>query len=115
MTDSRSRSETLGELDASARRRVRIGGLAAGLIAAVALAIAGASIRQSLFDVFQRLSPPTPMSSKVQVVLIDAPSLTAVGGWPWSRYVLARLTEAITERGAAAIGWSSSAAWARTG
>jgi adenylate cyclase len=39
------------------------------------------------------------------VVLIDAPSLAAVGGWPWSRYAMARLTEAIAGRGAKAIGF----------
>ena len=35
----------------------------------------------------------------------DAPSLAAVGGWPWSRYTMARLTEAIAGRGAMAIGY----------
>lgn len=39
------------------------------------------------------------------MVLIDAPSLAAVGGWPWSRYTMARLTEAIAGRGAKAIGY----------
>ncbi|MBS0362249.1 MAG: CHASE2 domain-containing protein, partial [Proteobacteria bacterium] len=39
------------------------------------------------------------------MVLIDGPSLKAVGGWPWPRYMMARLTEAIASRGAKAIGY----------
>lgn len=65
----------------------------------------GDGVRQPLFDLFQRLAPQAAQPSKVQLVLIDAPSLTAVGGWPWSRYTLARLTEAIAGRGAKAIGF----------
>ncbi|MDB5425856.1 MAG: hypothetical protein JWQ29_3272 [Phenylobacterium sp.] len=105
MTDSKSRSDYLVELDRQARLRVRTGGLAAALIAAILVYLAGASIRQPMFDVFQKITPAPATSSRVAVVLIDAPSLAAVGGWPWSRYTLARLTEAIAGRGAAAIGF----------
>lgn len=66
---------------------------------------AGNAVRQPLFDLFQRVTPPTTTPPKVQLVLIDAPSLAAVGGWPWSRYTMARLTEAIAGRGARAIGF----------
>ncbi len=92
-------------LDASARLRVRIGGLAAALLAALLVLLAGSAIRQPLFDLFQRVTPAPTASPRLQVVLIDAPSLAAVGGWPWSRYALARLTEQIAVRGAAAIGF----------
>ncbi len=105
MTASKSRSDVLTELDRRARLRVRVGGLAAALVAAVLVLLAGSAIRQPLFDLFQKIMPSTAMSPRVQVVLIDAPSLAAVGGWPWSRYTLARLTEAIAGRGAAAIGF----------
>jgi adenylate cyclase len=84
---------------------VRLGGIAAAILAALALLAAGSAVRQPLFDLFQRIAPQGAAPSKVQVVLIDAPSLAAVGGWPWSRYAMARLTEAIAGRGAKAIGF----------
>ncbi len=95
----------MSELDASARARVRISGLGAALAAALLVALAGSALRQPLYDLFQKITPASAPSPKVHVVLIDAPSLAAVGGWPWSRYTMARLTEAIAGRGAAAIGF----------
>jgi adenylate cyclase len=105
MTGSRLRSDPVTKLDPLARLRVRVGGLAAAALAAILVVMAGSAIRQPLFDLFQRVTPAQAASPKVQVVLIDAPSLAAIGGWPWSRYVLARLTEQIAERGAVAIGF----------
>jgi adenylate cyclase len=104
MTGSRSRSDPLTELDAAARRRVRVAGLAAALIAAVLVSLAGAGLRQPLFDLFQNVSPSPDVSRRVHVVVIDAESLRSVGGWPWSRFYLGRLVEEISGRGAAAIG-----------
>lgn len=73
---------------------------------AIALLAAGDGVRQPLFDLWQRAAAPDPPPpSRAMVVLIDGPSLKAVGGWPWSRYVMARLTEAIASRGAQAIGY----------
>jgi adenylate cyclase len=85
---------------------VRLGGIAAAILVTLALLAAGDWVRQPLFDAWQRLAAPSPPSaSATAVVLIDGPSLKAVGGWPWSRYVMARLTEAIASRGAKAIGF----------
>jgi serine phosphatase RsbU (regulator of sigma subunit) len=85
---------------------VRLGGIVAAVLAAVLLLAAGDALRQPLFDAWQRLAEPMPPPpSKAAVVLIDGPSLKAVGGWPWSRYTMARLTEAISKRGAQAIGF----------
>ena len=85
---------------------MRLGGIAAAILAALALLAAGDAIRQPLFDTWQQLAAPSaPPPSAAAVVLIDGPSLKAVGGWPWSRYVMARLTEAIASRGAKAIGF----------
>ena len=95
----------MNELDPSARLRVQLGGFAAAALTALAVLAAGAAVRTPLFDLFQRLAPPATAASRAQVVLIDAPSLAAVGGWPWSRYTMARLTEAIAARGAKAIGF----------
>ncbi|WP_414695148.1 CHASE2 domain-containing protein, partial [Phenylobacterium sp.] len=99
----RPRGPGLNELDPGARLRVRLAGLAAAVLAAVALFAAGDGLRRPLFDAFQKVAAPEqPAPSKVDVVLIDGPSLKAVGGWPWSRYVMGRLTEAIAARGAKA-------------
>jgi adenylate cyclase len=85
---------------------VRLGGIAAAILVALTLLAAGDWVRQPLFDGWQRLAAPSPPpASATAVVLIDGPSLKAVGGWPWSRYVMARLTEAIASRGAKAIGF----------
>lgn len=105
MTDLRSGSDPLGDLDRGARLRVRVLGLAAALVMALLLVGAQDALRQPLFDVFHRYSPAPDSSPKVQVVVVDAASLEAVGGWPWSRYTMARLTEQIAARGAVAIGY----------
>lgn len=126
MTDSRSKSDppdgarparrawfaapssadgALGELDRGARLRIRMWGLVAALAGALVLVFAGTALRQPLIDFYQRTSPPPLASSRVKVVVIDAESLAAIGGWPWSRYALARLTEQIAARGAVAIGY----------
>jgi serine phosphatase RsbU (regulator of sigma subunit)/CHASE2 domain-containing sensor protein len=105
MTDSRSKPDPIGDLDPAARLRVRIGGLVAALAAALLLAAVGPALRQPLVDLYQRVSPAPLASPRVKVVVIDAESLAAIGGWPWSRYALARLTEQIADRGAVAIGF----------
>ena len=95
----------MDELDPQARLKVRLGGIAGAAVVALAVLVAGDAVRTPLFDLFQRIAPRSTATPKVQVVLIDAPSLAAVGGWPWSRYTMARLTEAIAGRGAKAIGY----------
>ncbi|MEX1179737.1 MAG: adenylate/guanylate cyclase domain-containing protein [Cucumibacter sp.] len=55
------------------------------------------------FDFYQRLAPRPAGTFPVRVVDIDEPSLAEIGQWPWPRDVLARLTDRLTELGAAAI------------
>jgi signal transduction histidine kinase len=55
-------------------------------------------------DTFFRLSPIPKQNSRVVVVAIDDDSLQRYGRWPWSRTLLARLTEHLAQAGAAAIG-----------
>jgi serine phosphatase RsbU (regulator of sigma subunit)/CHASE2 domain-containing sensor protein len=105
MTASNSTSDALGDLDRGSRRRVRTAALLAALVAALLTAWLGPTLRQPLLDLYHRVSPTPAASPRVKVVLIDADSLAAIGGWPWSRYVLARLTEQIAARGAVAIGY----------
>jgi len=129
MTDSRSRSDAAGpgarargfslgrifraasttsalsELDGAARTRVRIAGLSAALAVSLLLLFGGHLLRQPLYDAYQTLAPAPDISRKVHVVVIDADSLRDLGGWPWTRFYLARLVETISERGAAVIGF----------
>jgi adenylate cyclase len=104
MTDSSSRSDPPAGLDAVARRRVGRVGLAAGLAAAALVLGLGARLSRPLYDLWQNVSPTPAASPAVHVVVIDADSLKTVGGWPWSRFYLARLVEEISRRGAVAIG-----------
>ncbi|WP_293450703.1 CHASE2 domain-containing protein [Phenylobacterium sp.] len=92
------------QLDAGARLRVSCAGLVAALAAAILMAFVGGGLRQSLYDVYQRVLPAPEPSHRVHVVVVDAESLREVGGWPWSRFYLARLIEQIADRGAVAIG-----------
>ncbi|OHB27434.1 MAG: hypothetical protein A2790_21765 [Phenylobacterium sp. RIFCSPHIGHO2_01_FULL_69_31] len=105
MTVSRSQSDALSELDDGARLRVRIAGLSAALAVAVMVLFGGHLLRQPLFDAFQTVAPAPDVSRRVHVVVIDADSLRDVGGWPWTRFYLARLVEQIADRGAAVIGF----------
>src|SRR5215217_407692 len=60
--------------------------------------------RETSFDLFQQLRPRTaPPDLPIRIVDIDELSMTEIGQWPWSRDVLATLTERLTELGAAAI------------
>jgi CHASE2 domain-containing sensor protein len=100
MTASKSGSDP-----ARALRRVRVAGLAAGLIAALFVAIVGGALRRDLFDLWQRLAPRDLRDTQVVVIAIDNESLARFGGWPWSRYHVARLTEGIAARRPLAIGY----------
>ncbi|HTO85355.1 MAG TPA: CHASE2 domain-containing protein [Methylomirabilota bacterium] len=103
MMGSSSTSRPATELDERAWTRVRLAGLAAALAAAIVVMLLGERLTRPLSDLFQNLSP-APAASGVQVVVIDGDSLKAVGGWPWSRFYMARLVEEISRRGATAIG-----------
>ena len=64
-----------------------------------------AVLREIAFDFYQRLEPRPPGDFPVRVVDVDEASLAALGQWPWPRSDLARLTDRLTELGAAAIGF----------
>jgi len=104
MGGSRSPTDAMRELDPRARIRVRVAGLIAALMVAVLVAAFGSGLRQPLFDLYQNILPAPDQSRRVHVVVLDAESLRDVGGWPWSRFYVARLVEQIADRGAAAIG-----------
>ena len=55
-------------------------------------------------DLRFRIRGPLPAGGEVAVVVIDDPSIKAIGRWPWSRKVLARLLLSIHDAGAASVG-----------
>ena len=63
-----------------------------------------ASSRNLLFDGYQKKFPRESLSQPVTIVAIDEKSLQAFGQWPWPRYRLAELIEAIAEYRPAAVG-----------
>ena len=80
---------------------------------AVVLAVAGLSLaqpatfdslREAVFDRFQRVAPSEITAQlPLRVVDIDEESLAQVGQWPWPRDVIATLVARLGEAGAAAI------------
>ncbi|PCI40388.1 MAG: adenylate/guanylate cyclase domain-containing protein [Elusimicrobia bacterium] len=62
--------------------------------------------RNMVFDEFQRKKPRAWRSdSPVRIVDIDDESLARFGQWPWSRNVLARFVDSLTQSGAGVIGF----------
>ena len=57
-----------------------------------------------LYDALFRLRTRTP-SDRIVIVAIDAPSLKALGAWPWRRTVHAALIDRLSQGGAAAVGY----------
>ncbi len=81
---------------------------AAILIGALALRAADPlplqQLRNLTFDSYQRLKPRVyDPAIPVIIAAIDEKSLDKFGQWPWSRTVLARIADRLTELGAAAI------------
>ncbi|AWI76932.1 adenylate/guanylate cyclase domain-containing protein [Parazoarcus communis] len=79
--------------------------LLAGLVLMVSEPAVLVSLRHAVFDHFQRLQPAVAPAEPVQVIDIDDESLARIGQWPWSRTVLARLTQRLSEAGASVIGF----------
>jgi adenylate cyclase len=81
---------------------------AAILIGALALRAADPlplqQLRNLTFDTYQRLEPRAyDPASPVVIAAIDEKALGRFGQWPWSRGILARMTDRLTELGAAAV------------
>ena len=53
---------------------------------------AGLALNNPLYDSLRRLTP-LPVDPRIVLVTIDAPSLEALGPWPWPRSVHADLIE----------------------
>jgi serine phosphatase RsbU (regulator of sigma subunit)/CHASE2 domain-containing sensor protein len=71
----------------------------------IALAPAwNAGLQAAWFDACQTLTPRRIVSMPATIVEIDQKSLAALGQWPWPRFVLAQLVDAIDGHRPAAIG-----------
>ena len=61
-------------------------------------------LNNAVTDIQIGLLPKTALSPLPVIVEVDELSLAAFGQWPWPRYQMARLLEAIKQSGAAAVG-----------
>jgi adenylate cyclase len=78
--------------------------LAGALLLRVADPAMLVSLRQSAFDVYQRLQPRLySPEAPVRIVDIDEAALAEYGQWPWPRTIIARLVDKLTEKGAAVV------------
>ncbi|NRG17405.1 adenylate/guanylate cyclase domain-containing protein [Rhizobiales bacterium] len=93
------------------RRKELLVPIVAGLVLATVTGLRGfdpfflSSVRELTFDAFQRIWPRTYESAPVVIVDIDEKSLDEFGQWPWPRDLLARLTQRLSDVGAAAIAY----------
>ena len=88
----------------SAKRATGMAVLLAGALAIVLQPPLVRSIRDALFDAYQRFQPRERKSFPATVVAIDEKSLALYGQWPWPRARTAELLRRITAAGPAAIG-----------
>jgi adenylate cyclase len=58
-----------------------------------------------LFDSYQRATPRTYEDAPVRIVDIDDESVRRLGQWPWPRTDIAKLTQRLTDAGAAVIAY----------
>jgi signal transduction histidine kinase/CHASE2 domain-containing sensor protein len=92
---------------ASRRAWAQLAGLAVLLFLLVAVLSTFPMIRDGqmrITDTFFRLSPAPEGRPRVVVVAIDDESLQRYGRWPWSRAVLAKLTNNLADAGASVVG-----------
>jgi len=84
-------------------RRVVLAWVGMVLLSVLLTQALGERMRRGIFDSWQAISPRDLSGTDVRIVLIDQPSIDALGPWPWPRYYLARLTEELAGRKAKVI------------
>ncbi|MXN65415.1 CHASE2 domain-containing protein [Stappia sp. GBMRC 2046] len=93
------------------RRKELLVPVVAGMVLATVTGLRGfdpfflSSVRELTFDAFQRIWPRAYESAPVVIVDIDESSLGEYGQWPWPRDLLAKLTQRLSELGAASIAY----------
>jgi adenylate cyclase len=63
------------------------------------------TLRQAVFDQYQRVHPRTYQPTPVRIIDIDEESLAKMGQWPWPRTRIAELVERLRRSGVAAVGF----------
>ncbi|MCM2297561.1 adenylate/guanylate cyclase domain-containing protein [Rhodoferax sp.] len=63
------------------------------------------TLRQAVFDQYQRVHPRVYQPAPVRIIDIDEESLAKVGQWPWPRSRIAELVERMRKAGVAAVGF----------
>jgi len=88
-------------------RTLLLTGLLVTLVASLAYLVHPTSVdttNNRTTDCVLAFAPAQPASASVVIVDIDEKSLARFGQWPWPRYRLAKLLQAIKQSGAASIG-----------
>lgn len=86
------------------RRWLRLNVLLLALVLALSMTSPVTTLNLKLSDLYFRMRPPQPVSSKVALVMIDDATLARVGRWPWPRRRLAELIRAVTAQHPRALG-----------
>jgi CHASE2 domain-containing sensor protein/two-component sensor histidine kinase len=86
------------------RQTLGLSGMLFFLVAGLSLVPVIRDWEVRLTDTLFRLRPAPKQRSQVVLIAIDDPSLQAYGRWPWSRALLARLTDNLAQAGAGTIG-----------
>ncbi len=103
-----------GRLGALKTRLARGARLAAAPALAALLALTAARAwdpapfelaRHMAWDAFQRAAPRPPSPPQTLIVDVDEASIRALGQWPWSRGLLARLVDRLADAEVASIGF----------
>ena len=63
------------------------------------------TLRQSVFDQYQRVHPRVYQPAPVRIIDIDEESLAKIGQWPWPRSRIAELVERLRKAEVAALGF----------
>jgi signal transduction histidine kinase len=74
------------------------------LVLALSMTSPVTTLSLKLSDLYFRMRPAQPPSSKVALVLIDDTALSRIGRWPWPRHEIAQLIRAVTRQHPKAIG-----------
>ena len=89
---------------------LKTGPIIAGLLVVVAVAALQFSaipgfdrLGLMVFDSYQKAAPRAYQDAGVRIIDIDEESVERLGQWPWSRTEIARLTQRLSDAGAAAI------------
>lgn len=63
------------------------------------------TLRQAVFDQYQRAHPRTYQTAPVRIIDIDEESLAKIGQWPWPRSRIADMVERLRQAEVAAVGF----------